>query len=375
MKSSMHMQTNERAGVLPLILLAGALLVLNSCTVQESGRRIQPAACYVIFDAGSSGTRLNIYQRSSAGWLRHAGPITAALADPVRGIRGKSMRDAPRVTDGIVALLDAIRRAGPVTEDGVSQWSAFDWQSQCLVKTLAVYATAGMRLAEQKNPTNTRAVWALLNRKLAAKTGLQANTRTLSGFEEGLYAWLAVRVTQADDHFGSVEMGGASAQVTFPCAACTQSVPVRVSGRRVPMFSHSFPGLGQDEAWKQFGTRAACQRGAGLRDIHWRAAQCTAGIELADGVVIAANAVTASSHALRWYLGEALRYLQAADVDSYCRGDKDTGFEPEKACFRTLYQLYFLRNLGIPETAVRSDADWTLGAVICAATKCLKQQP
>ena len=37
--------------------------------------------CHIIFDAGSKGTRLYVYQRTDTGWLKHRGPKTVALAE------------------------------------------------------------------------------------------------------------------------------------------------------------------------------------------------------------------------------------------------------------------------------------------------------
>ncbi|MFI5391458.1 MAG: nucleoside phosphatase, partial [Bacteriovoracales bacterium] len=49
------------------------------------------ADCRIIFDAGSSGTRLYIYEKGSGenAWIEHEGPKVEAIADPVREIRGK----------------------------------------------------------------------------------------------------------------------------------------------------------------------------------------------------------------------------------------------------------------------------------------------
>ncbi len=48
------------------------------------------SSCNIIFDAGSSGTRLYIFEQQGEQWLSHAGPKVSALADPVREIRGKT---------------------------------------------------------------------------------------------------------------------------------------------------------------------------------------------------------------------------------------------------------------------------------------------
>ncbi len=325
----------------------------------------------MIYDAGSSGTRLHIIQRSAGGWVSHAGPRAGALADPARGIRGKTMQDAESVTDAIVALLEAIRHPGPQNSGGAPGWPAFDWRQRCDVRALAVYATGGMRLAEQRNPRAAALLWAMLKRKLGHRTRAPVSARTLSGFEEGLYAWLSIRATQRDADFGSVDMGGASVQITFPCTACKGSVPVRVGRDTVSIVSVSFLGLGQDEAWRKYGQRPACRRGAGRGNPDWNGDLCTRGIALTDGGKDLSKIPLRRSDAHRWFLGGALQYLRPADVERYCRDGGNGGFQPERACFRTLYQLHFLQALGISADAARVHDDWTLGAAICAASQCL----
>ena len=143
---------------------------------------------------------------------------------------------------------------------------AFDWPRLCRIDSAAVYATAGMRFAEQSDMAASRKIWNKLNRALANRLDMQVVTRTLSGFEEGLFAWLAIRDRQHDSDFGIAEMGGASVQITFPCEACESSRPVRVNGQSLPVFSYSFQGYGQDEAWRKYRDRPSCEHGAAIEN-------------------------------------------------------------------------------------------------------------
>ncbi len=36
--------------------------------------------CYMIYDAGSSGTRLHVYEKKGTQWLSHEGPKTGPLS-------------------------------------------------------------------------------------------------------------------------------------------------------------------------------------------------------------------------------------------------------------------------------------------------------
>ena len=358
---------------LSLMLL---ILLTASCTtpVEQPSIADDVSACHIIYDAGSKRTRLYIYQQSAMGWVKHRGPRTAALADPARGIRGKTMSDADSVVNDIVAALEKLRVDGPLNKKGVPQWPAFDWQKECRLDAVSVYATAGMRLAEQQNPHASEKLWETLNERLSAVVGMSVTTRTLSGFEEGLFAWLATREGQDDGNFGVAEMGGASMQVTFVCPYCETSRRIRLEGQVVPVYSHSFLGWGQDEAWKKFGSSPACTRGAGLKDPDWKVADCAVGMTGFSHAATDVRTLVSSANGLRWYLSDAFRYMKDTDIDQFCRQGKDSGFEAVSSCFRAVYLQEVLNQLGVPVDAETTDIDWTLGAVVCTATRCLENK-
>jgi hypothetical protein len=357
-------------------VLALACVFLGACT-----RQVEPdpattglPGCHIIYDAGSKRTRLYVYQQTDIGWLKYAGPKVAALADPVRKIRGKTMADARDVVDDIVTALESMRSDGPRNKKGEPKWPAFDWREQCDVQTVSVYATAGMRLAEQKDAVDSEVMWNLLNKRLSAAVGMEVTTRTLSGFEEGLFAWLATRENQDDNNFGVAEMGGASIQISFPCPQCETARQVKVKDHQVAIYSYSFLGWGQDEAWKRFGSSKACERGVGIENPEWEVVDCSVGMGgFADTALTIANNIRAAE-TQRWYLSDAFRYMKDDDIERFCRKGIDSGFEPVSSCFRAVYLQSVLDTLGLPADANTSDVDWTLGAVVCTATRCLEKQ-
>lgn len=233
------------------------VLILSGCSAIQSPHAPHdtelktPAACHIVYDAGSSGTRLYIYQQQGTGWLEHSGPKTSALADPVREIRGMTWQDRDAVIHAMMNALEDIRRPGPNDQQGRARWPAFDWQTQCRLLSASIYATAGMRIAEQENRRRSRQLWQQLEQRLAAEVGpgVAINVRTLTGYEEGLFAWLAVREQKRHEHFGILEMGGASAQITFPCPDCDTGddalKSITLNGRLQKIYSYSFLGLGQ----------------------------------------------------------------------------------------------------------------------------------
>lgn len=355
------------------ILLAVVATLSAGCKSVEPGvgERTGIPACYVVYDVGSSRSRLFIYEQTAMGWSMHRGPGTAALADPVRGNRGKTMADAGGTVDELVAALDDIRFAGPPGRDGIPRWLAFDWKRRCQVEAAYVYGTAGMRIAEAQDLSASDLVWKQVRKKLAGKLGAPVTARTLSEFEEGLFAWLALSETLADTRFGVAELGGGSLQVTFPCRDCQGARKVTVRDRSMAVYSHSFLGWGQDEAWKALGQVAACQRGAGVADPGWTAADCEAVMQGFAHVAATVAGHIEATQGLRWYLSDAFFYMQADDIWNFCQEGLDSGFEPESSCFRAVYQRYVMRRLALPPDAEKSAVNWTLGALVCTVTQCL----
>jgi hypothetical protein len=338
----------------------------------------------VIYDAGSSGTRLYVYEKQGDDWLEHAGPKVSALADPVREIRGKSWQDADAVTDEVVAALDDIKQDG-------EQWQAFDWSQHCAVQATKVFATAGMRIAEQENRERSAALWNLLQAKLAAKVGTSVTiqTRTLSGYEEGLYAWLAVREKQQNNDFGIVEMGGASSQITFACPDCdTSNDAVRtivLEDQPLQVYSYSFLGLGQDEAPNSLGFPQACAYGVGMQQKDWKVNACASQMKLqtAQGIFDpynfgqqkrgAYNQIPAQQSKIEtWFLTGAFNYMSADKIDTCCL-NKGKCYNAEKSCFQAVYLGKYLDTLQVPAESTKQDVSWTRGALICAVNDCLQQ--
>ena len=353
-----------------MLALIGISLLMGACTWQIEPVTEVPT-CQIVYDAGSSRTRLYVYELSESGWLEHRGPRTDALADPVRAIRGKTMSDAAQVVDNIVAALEDMRSDGPTDANGKPQWLAFDWRERCDIDAAAVYATAGMRLAEQHDAEASELLWKMLNEKLGAYLGMSVETRTLSGYEEGLFAWLGIREVSDNGSFGLAEMGGASVQVTFPCPACNATKQVKVKDQVIPIFSHSFLGLGQDEAWETFGPLPVCERGVGLEKPDWKIDDCASHMPISSGAVAVLTQQNVKMTGLDWYLTGAFKYIHDTDIDQYCRKGIDSGYQQETSCFRAVYLDKVLDVLGVPPDAEPIDVDWTLGAVVCTITQCL----
>lgn len=345
--------------------------------------------CRAILDAGSSGTRLYVYEDQDGKWVEHEGPKVGALADPIRQIRGKTWRDVMGVAAEVVNTLEKIKTDGPVDAKGKPKWKGFDWSKACSLRSVSIYATAGMRIAEQEKPKQSAQVWDLLSKVLANRLGkdVQVQAKTLSGFEEGLFAWMTLNAGGHGKDFGIIEMGGASAQVTFPCADCEESRPVLIDGAPLKMFSYSYLGLGGDEAVNTLGMQPVCAFAAAKNDPTWNAQRCadTMNLKTAQGFVDPYNFGAQGrgtvkqmprqlSGVPRWYATGAFSYMADNDVDACCVQGSDKCFQPETSCFRSVYYRKYIQDLGIPAYE-KASTSWTLGAMLCDRNNCLAQVP
>ena len=350
--------------------------------------------CYMIFDAGSSGTRLYFYSHKADGtWEQHEeGKTDTALADPIRKI-GPSIE---KTITGILTLLDK---------------ATYPWKDTCKFKGVLIYATAGMRLGEQIKPDLSLTLLGRLEKELKGKLkptgtiteGTAFRVRTISGFEEGLYAWLAVKQRVSKSEFAMVEMGGASSQVTFPCTEqsdCKEHDaiwPVIIGDKKLNMYSYSFLGLGQNEAPHSLGFPFGCQFGIGKLVNDWNDASCeshitvrhenkiydpmnygkaSVGEEAVWGtkVIVPINDMKAAGQI---YLTGAFQYYDEKHIQQCCV-DKDTTackHNTEYSCFKPIYLNKYLGALRVKYNPnnVAKEFTWTQGAVTCFDTKCLEK--
>ncbi|RKP44544.1 hypothetical protein [Trinickia fusca] len=134
--------------------------------------------------------------------------------------------------------------------------------------TVDVLATAGMRKVNDSGN-----VYAAVLKQIQESPYNVGEARTISGAEEGLYAWIAVndkegRFAPHAKTRGIVEVGGASAQVAFEVERNADDVEsVTIDGKPHKVYSRSFLGLGANDAWalakdSQYGEK--CKEGGGF---------------------------------------------------------------------------------------------------------------
>ncbi|MCD8564187.1 MAG: hypothetical protein LRY53_00650 [Burkholderiaceae bacterium] len=200
------------------------------------------AAYEAVIDAGSSGTRLYLYEYRN----EPQGPVMSLLLedepDKLRGLSTYADKPAQAGQGEIGPLLDGLETF--VKTKGIDPKAV----------SVSVLATAGMRLVE---PGAAQRIYDSVRQEIGRRGLVAREVGTITGQSEGIYAWVDVnylkgnlRLGQTTD--GIVEIGGASAQV-----ALAVSSPNRHSGfvRRVQIgeqsydvLSVSYLGLGQNEA-------------------------------------------------------------------------------------------------------------------------------
>jgi hypothetical protein len=225
------------------ITALASLLCLAACGSLPTAPR--QALYLTVVDAGSSGSRAHLYKLAPAGGFIEIEDMAEVEPTGLKALstfEGDALQAGPQ---GIRPLLDAV--AETLAKSGIPKsWVRVD-----------VLATAGMRLVEQGNAMAARAIYASVRDTIAASGYQPGGVETISGENEGLYAWVDVNYLYRNFQQGSatrgiVEVGGASAQVAY--AASDAGHPkVRthvINGRSYPVLSVSYLGLGQNEARK-----------------------------------------------------------------------------------------------------------------------------
>jgi hypothetical protein len=195
----------------------------------------------IIIDAGSTGSRLHIFQ------------VQTDKSSMVPIIREIGMQANKQ---GLATFASHPEDAGasfqPLLDYAATILQARHINPQNV--TIHVLGTAGMRMVESEVQ---RAIYASVAYYIGTHSTLTlGKVETIPGKMEGLYGWLDVNYldrTFQDNRptVGSIDMGGASTQIAF--ATQDNSKPddettLTVGLRTYTVFSKSFLGLGLDEA-------------------------------------------------------------------------------------------------------------------------------
>lgn len=224
-------------------LLIHGLLALLGLGLVACGALVDPNPYVAVIDAGSSGSRVYLYQRSQSGSQTR----TELLYSEAGGLAMSSFETNPTEAGpkGVQPLLTTLR--AKLAQLGIDEAQV----------SIHLLATAGMRLVEQRNPDAAATLYNSVRNTLASSRMRVGRVETMSGQLEALYAWANANYLSGTfsgsgkTPVGIIEVGGASAQlayVTSASAADSNIISVVIDGRSYRVYGISWLGLGQNEA-------------------------------------------------------------------------------------------------------------------------------
>ncbi|XP_078380264.1 uncharacterized protein LOC144663224 [Oculina patagonica] len=203
----------------------------------------------ILFDAGSSGTRIKIYQFFESGPTLQPSDIEEIKPSPHKVKPGISdlAGDPSKVEAYMMPLLESAKKTIP--EDKQNSTPIF------------LLATAGMRLLpEDQADAILNEVRKLFNDKNKCTFLFKDDNdaRIITGKVEGFYSWATVNFLagvfrSSDVTYGSLDLGGASHQNTWEFNGDNSDVVViPIAGRNYSIFVRTYLGYGQDQARERY---------------------------------------------------------------------------------------------------------------------------
>ena len=263
---------------LQTFLLAG-LMVLGCAGVGLVSAQPAGPSFQAVIDAGSSGTRLYLYEARQGS----EGPTVSLLfeedPDALRGLSSYVDKPDQAGTGEIAPLLVAL--------EGFLTSKAIDPKAV----SVSVLATAGMRLVDSSAANR---IYESVRQEVTSRGFSLRQAKTITGQEEGVYGWVDVNylkgnLGQGRTTEGIVEVGGASAQVALAVkstAGLGNAVKrVNIGAQQYDVLSVSFLGLGQNEARRSMVqavsdeglTQNPCYANSASPDVSFEAVRASAG--------------------------------------------------------------------------------------------------
>ncbi|KAK6185008.1 hypothetical protein SNE40_007339 [Patella caerulea] len=230
----------------------------------------------IVMDAGSSHTSLYIYKWDGAKYKQtaEASQTGETCKAPGKGISSYAA-NPEGLSDGLRHCLDFAKTTIPG-----DKWSS---------SPVYLGATAGMRLLNEVNSSQSSAVLIEVRKTIQEYpfnfTDPDRQARIISGEEEGTFSWItsnyiskslndknplsSVLNAVKSKTIGALDMGGASAQISFIPANFTSmpanySNTVRLYGDNYTLYTHSFLCYGVNEAMRRVQAALAAQQNYNL---------------------------------------------------------------------------------------------------------------
>ena len=242
-------------------LLCGVLTVLATTVstapelVGGGGGRLQHTSKYVVIDAGSSGCRLHVYTLTQV----------PGKSLPQVELPDKKLKKSP----GLSSFENNPDQAGASLQGLLEFAKEHVPAEQRPLTPIRLAATAGLRLLPKATADRILdSCYKFLKEKSTFRV-TRDKISVISGRDEGAYGWLAINFllarlegmdATADGTVGSIEMGGASSQVTVQLKgdAAVKSedastlYTLEVAGYNYSLYTHSYLGFGQEQARSRF---------------------------------------------------------------------------------------------------------------------------
>ena len=254
----------------------------------------------ILIDAGSTGSRVHIYQWEKRDFRTLPPPLTLPLT---------SERWTERIRPGLSDFNDDAEKAArtlvPLIE--TAKRTLGNYKHAWFSYPIYVKATAGMReLSEKKRDATIDAVRRLLkdNNTCPFDFANKEQARVIAGEEEAAYAWVAVNFVDGalleatagpfgtatpTRARGSMEMGGSSVQISFykPEQDILAGLfKLQLGGRsHINIYAHSFLHYGRVSSRRAYWEYLAEKAGCWTYDGDEPQAAVRRGVLLCDGVV------------------------------------------------------------------------------------------
>ena len=230
-------------GQMFLILLSSAHVTL---TVKQDADHTEYA---ILFDAGSSGTRMEIYRFMDSGPSLQPSDVIQQDPSPHKVEPGIDdlAADPSQVEAYLTPLLESAKKTIP--------------QNKHASTPIYLLATAGMRLLpDDEANAILNEVRKLFNDKAKCPFLFEDDNdaRIIKGKVEGIYSWVTVNFLAGifgsdKKSYGSLDLGGASHQNAFEFNKENPEIfVIEVAGRNYSLFARSYLGYGQDQARERF---------------------------------------------------------------------------------------------------------------------------
>ncbi len=213
----------------------------------------------VVVDGGSSGSKINIFSYDPSNprdTFKRSSPMVTLAP-------GLSFFASPGATACITLTGTAGCVAGPngTFADYLDAMAYYLVEQAFPVRSLfRLYATAGMRGVEAASALG---IYSSVYDRFSSTYSIDdpiSDVRTASGTDEALWGWITANLAfGADNTLGTLDLGGASTQITYESGGSntSQTTSLQIEGETVRVYAQSYLGFGLDSVQLTYLTMLA----------------------------------------------------------------------------------------------------------------------